>query len=133
MMANGGRRKAEGNRSPVTGHGSRWAALVLSAALLAGCDYFVYTSVKDVLAAPGKFEGVEVKLKGTVTDAKHLPLINVQTYTLQDGDAKIAVIVLQGTLPAVNDRVKLKGTVKSAMIVNGKAVGQRVEETQRLK
>ena len=126
MMANGGRRMAEGGRS-------RFVVAALLVAALAGCDYFVYTSVKDVLAAPGKFEGVEVKLKGTVIDSKHLPLINVQTYTLQDGDAKIAVIVLQGTLPAVNDKVKLKGTVKSTMIVNGKAVGQRVEETQRLK
>lgn len=126
MMADRGRRMAEGGRS-------RFVVAALLVAALAGCDYFVYTSVKDVLAAPGKFEGVEVKLKGTVTDAKHLPLINVQTYTLQDGDAKIAVIVLQGTLPKVNDKVKMKGTVKSTMIVNGKAVGQRVEETQRLK
>lgn len=100
---------------------------------LAGCDYFLYTPVKDILATPLKFEGQEVKLKGKVTDARQLPLLGTKAYTLQDGDAKIVVIVTQAALPAVNDKVKLKGTVKSAMIVNGKSVGQRVEETQRLK
>jgi hypothetical protein len=126
MMANGEWRMANGSRS-------RFVAAVLVVAALAGCDYFTYTSVKDLLAAPGKFEGTEVKIKGTVTEARRLPLLNVQTYTVQDGDAKIAVIALQGPLPAVNDTVKLKGTVKSSMILEGKAVGQRVEETQRLK
>ncbi|MND00033.1 hypothetical protein D3C83_185220 [compost metagenome] len=60
-------------------------------------------------------------------------MLGIRTYTLQDGEAKIAVIAMAGALPAVNDKVKLKGTVKSTMIVNGKAVGQRVEETQRLR
>lgn len=125
MKAQGVMLKAEGSRL-------RWAALVLAAVLLAGCDYFVYTSVKDLTDRPGKFEGVEVKVKGTVVDAKELPLLGVKTYTLQDGDAKIAVIA-KGPLPAVNEKVRLKGTVKSTMIVNGKAVGQRVEESQRIK
>jgi len=125
MKAQGVMRKAEGSRS-------RWAALALATVLLAGCDYFTYTSVKDLTDRPGKFEGVEVKVKGTVVDAKELPLLGVKSYTLQDGDAKIAVIAT-GPLPAVNEKVRLKGTVKSTMIVNGKAVGQRVEESQRIK
>ena len=112
----------------------RLSALVFMATLaLGGCDYFVYTSVKDVLATPLKFEGTEVKIKGTVSEVVELPLLGTRAYTLQDGSAKIVVIVMQGQLPAVSDKVKLKGTVKSTMIVNGKAVGQRVEETQRIK
>jgi len=126
MKAEGGRRKAEVSRV-------RFAAAVMLVAVLAGCDYFTYTAVKDVTAAPGKFEGVEVKVKGTALDPKELPLIGVRTYMLQDGDARIAVIAMAGPLPAANEKVKLKGTVKSTMIVNGKAVGQRVEETQRIK
>jgi hypothetical protein len=112
---------------------TRFAAAAILVAALAGCDYFVYTSVKDVLATPLKFEGTEVKLKGTVSEVVQLPLLGTKAYTLQDGDAKIVVVVTQGQLPAVNDKVKLKGMVKSTMIVNGKAVGQRVEETQRIK
>ena len=126
MMANGGWRMAGRSRL-------RTVALAFALAALAGCDYFLYTSVKDVLAAPGKFEGAEVSVKGTVVDAKELPLLGIRTYTLQDGDAKIAVIALPGALPKVNEKVKLKGTVKSTMIVNGKAVGQRVEESRRIK
>lgn len=111
-----------------------WFVPVLAATLaLGGCDYFTYTSVKDVLATPLKFEGNEVKVKGTVAEVVELPLIGTKAYTLQDGDSKIVVVVSQGQLPAVGDKLKLKGLVKSTMIVNGKAVGQRVEETQRLK
>jgi predicted lipoprotein len=133
MRDEGGGMRDEGRRA------GRWtrrvaAALAIAAAMaLAGCDYFVSTSVKDILASPLKYEGQEVRLKGTVTDVTQLPLLDTKAYTLQDGDAKIVVIVTQGQLPAVKDTVKLKGTVKSTMIVNGKAVGQRVEETQRIK
>jgi hypothetical protein len=123
MTVNGGWRMADG---------ARLFAAALVFAVLAGCDYFTYTSVKDLTDRPGKFEGVEVKVKGTVVDAKELPLLGVKSYTLQDGDAKIAVIAT-GPLPAVNEKLRLKGTVKSTMIVNGKAVGQRVEESQRIK
>ncbi len=131
--AEGGRREAEVGRVPATGRWSHLFVMTIAVVVLAGCDYFVYTSVKDVLATPLKFEGQEVKLKGTVTEVTQLPLLNTKSYTLQDGDAKITVFVMQGTLPAVRDTVKLKGTVKSTMIMNGKAVGQRVEESQRLK
>lgn len=126
MMANDGWRVAD------TG----WSRFVLAAfvvATLAGCDYFLYTSVKDILATPLKFEGQEVKLKGKVTNVTQLPLLDTKAYTLQDGDAKIVVVITQGQLPAMNDTVKVRGTVKSTMIVSGKAVGQHVEETSRTK
>jgi hypothetical protein len=134
IKAEGGRRKAEENGSPVTGHRSRLiVAAALAAPMLAGCDYFLYTSIKDIVATPLKFEGTAVTIKGTVAQVVQLPLLDTKAYTLQDGDAKIVVIVSQGQLPAVSDKVRLKGTVRSTMIVNGKAVGQRVEELQRLK
>lgn len=112
----------------------RWPALVIAATLaLGGCDYFFYTPVKDIVTTPLKFEGSEVKIKGTVAGVVQVPLLDTKAYTLQDGDAKIVVVVSRGQLPTVNDTVKLKGTVRSTMIVDGKAVGQRVEETQRIK
>jgi len=126
MKSEVGSRKAEVGSA-------RFAAATILVAALAGCDYFVYTPVKDVLATPLKFEGTEVKLKGIVSEVVELPLLGTRAYTLQDGDAKIVVIITQGQLPAVSEKVKLKGMVKSTMILNGKAVGQRVEETQRLK
>jgi hypothetical protein len=90
------------------------------------------TSLKDVQADPLKYEGKSVTLKGTVAEVTQLPLINVTTYTLQDGNAKI-VIFTKAPLPKVKDTIKVKGTVKSTMIVNGKSVGQHMEEVERLK
>lgn len=109
-----------------------WAAL-LAVLMLAGCDYlpFGYTPVKDIVAAPANFEGREVKLKGTVRDVTKVPLLNIKTYTLQDDTGEIAVVT-QGDLPAVNGRIALKGTVKSAMIIGGQSLGLRVEEIRRL-
>jgi len=110
----------------------KWAVL-LAVLALAGCDYlpFGYTPVRDIVAAPANFEGKEVKLKGTVKGVTKVPLLNVKTYTLRDDTAEITVST-EGDLPAVNDHVALKGTVKSAVIIDGQSVGLRVSETKRL-
>ncbi len=107
--------------------------LALAAGLvLAGCDYlpFGYTPVKDILAAPANFEGKEVKLKGRVKDV--VKLLGLKAFTLQDETGQITVVT-GGNLPAANDTVVLKGTVKSAVIVGGQSMGLRVEETERLR
>ena len=48
------------------------------------------------------------------------------------GSKQIGVIP-QGSLPAVNDSVALKGTMKSAAIIGGQSLGLRVAEIQRLR
>ncbi len=105
----------------------------LAVLALAGCDYlpFGYTSIKEIVAAPGQFEGKEVKLKGRAKNITNLPILEIKIYTLQDGTGEIAVVT-QGTLPAANDNVALRGTVKSAAIIGGQSLGLRVEETKRL-
>ncbi|MDP2241177.1 MAG: hypothetical protein Q8K18_13580 [Burkholderiales bacterium] len=112
---------------------NNWTWIVLAVLALAGCDYlpFGYTPVRDIVAAPANFEGKEVKLRGTVRDVTKLPMLNVKTYTLLDDAAEITVAT-EGNLPAVNDRIALKGTVKSVMILGGQSLGLRVEETKRL-
>lgn len=106
---------------------------MLAALAFAGCDYlpFGYTPVRDIVAAPANFEGKEVKLRGTVRDVTKLPMLNVKAYTLREDAAEITVST-EGNLPAVNERIALKGTVKSAMILGGQSMGLRVEETKRL-
>ena len=100
--------------------------------LLAGCDAlpFGYTAVKDISATPANFEGKEVKLKGRVTSVTRLPMLDVKAYTLKDDTGEISVATL-GALPAVNDEVSLRGTVKSAVIIGGQVLGLRVEEIRR--
>jgi hypothetical protein len=111
----------------------RIAALAAVAVMVAGCDYlpFGYTPVKDIVAGPAAFEGKEVKLKGTVKDVTKVPVVDLKSFVISDGTGEIAVTT-QDTLPAVNDDVALKGTVTSAAILGGQALGLHVRETKRL-
>ena len=113
---------------------SRVLAIVmtLAAVTLGGCDYlpFGYTPVKEVVAAPGQFEGREVKLKGRATGT--LNLLGLKAFLLTDGTGEITVVT-NGQLPAENAEVALRGTVSSAAIIGGSAIGLRVAETKRLR
>jgi cytochrome c-type biogenesis protein CcmE len=97
---------------------------------LAGCDYFGFTPIKDITAAPGQFEGKEVKIKGKA--ASPVQVLGMRTFTVRDDGGEISVST-DGALPAEGAQVAVKGTVKSAIIVGGKAAGLRVVETQRLR
>ena len=99
---------------------------------LAGCDYmpFGYTPIKEITAAPGQFEGKEVKLKGRVKGV--VKLLGVKAFSLQDETGDLTVVT-DGQLPAENSDVALKGVVKSAAIIGGTAIGLKVDETKRLR
>jgi hypothetical protein len=131
IKAEGGSRKAKKSRSPVAGHRSR---LIVAAAFtvltLAGCDYFGFTPIKDIVATPGQFDGKEVKIKGKVADP--VQVLSLKTFTVRQEGAEITVST-DGTLPAAGADVAAKGVVKSAVIVGGKSLGLHVKETQRLK
>jgi len=117
-------------RAPITRHFAA-AALALAAALsLAACDYFGFTPIKDIAAAPARFEGKEVKIKGKAESP--VQLLGVRTFTIKDEGGDITVST-SGSLPAAGAEVAVKGTVKSAIIIGGKAAGLHVVETQRLK
>jgi hypothetical protein len=117
--------------TPITYHSSLITAAALAAALvLAGCNYFGFTPIKDIVAAPAQFEGKEVKLKGRVTKAAKI--LALSGYNLRDETGEITVITYTPA-PAENQEVAIKGKVKSAIIMGGSAIGLRVEETQRLR
>ncbi len=122
--------------NPITHHASpimrrAATALALVAALaLVGCDYFGFTPIKEIVATPGQFDGKEVKIKGKVESP--VQVLGLKTFTVKDEGGDITVTT-DGTLPSAGAEVAVKGTVKSAVIVNGKAAGLRVEETQRLR
>jgi hypothetical protein len=101
--------------------------------VLAGCDYlpFGYTPVKEIAANPASFEGREVKLKGRVVDLMRLPVIG-QGYTLEQDGARLFVVTRE-KLPEMKAEVALRGTVRSAIIIGGKATGTQVEEAKRLR
>jgi hypothetical protein len=104
--------------------------LVAGALALAGCDYFGFTPIKDITAAPAQFEGKEVKIKGKVSDP--VQLFNLRTFTLKDETGEISVTT-GGSLPAAGAEVAVRGAVRSTIIVSGKSLGLRVEEKERLR
>jgi len=120
------------HQSPVTRHSSAAAAALLAALALGGCDQlpFGYTPVKDIAAAPGPFEGKEVKIKGKAGDP--VQFFGLKMFTVVDETGQIPVSTA-GSVPAAGADVAVKGVVKSAVIVGGKAVGLHVEETQRIR
>lgn len=115
--------------SPSKGRNSVVGSLLFVLAL-AGCDYFGYTPIKDIAAVPGQFEGKEVKIKGKVSSP--VQVFSVRMFTLKDDTGEITVST-SGALPAPGTEVVLKGTVKRAVVIGGKSLGLRVEETQRLR
>src|SRR5262245_18648047 len=108
------------------------AATLGTSMFLAGCDYlpFGYTRIGEITAAPGQFEGKEVRLKGKASGT--LNVLGFKAYSLRDDTAEIAVLT-SGALPTENSEVVIKGVVKSAVIVGGSSLGLRVEESQRLR
>lgn len=108
------------------------AAMLAGILALAGCDYlpFGYTPIREITAAPGQFEGKEVRIKGKARDP--VQLLGLRAFVLTDETGEITVTT-SGSLPAAGEDAVVKGIVKSAIIVSGKSIGLRVEETTRLR
>lgn len=107
-------------------------SLLAGVLLLSGCDYlpFGQTPIKEIVTAPGQFEGKEVRIQGRVKDVTKIPLIDLGMYLLDDGSGEVTVIA-HDSLPAVNDNVNVRGIVESAAIVGGQSLGLRVKEIKR--
>lgn len=67
------------------------------------------TSIKDVLADPGRFQGTEIELSGKVTDS--LGLLGRGFYRLEDASGSIWVFTTSG-VPRRDTEVAVAGTVK---------------------
>jgi hypothetical protein len=99
----------------------------------AACDVLGigYTSIKEIVAAPARFDGQEVKVTGVVTSATKVPLVETKAYVIRADDAELTVTTL-GALPALNEKVSVQGKVESAAIVGGRSIGLHLVESRRL-
>ncbi len=112
-----------------------WKHVLLAAmlTLVAGCDYlpFGFTPVGDIIGNPAKFEGQEVRIKGTVADSVKIPLLEIRVFTLDDGTGQVPVAT-NGIMPGVHQKVAVRGRVESAAIIGGQSIGLHVTEIKRL-
>lgn len=101
--------------------------------LLAGCDYmpFGYTPIGEINRSPGRYEGKEIKVRGTVKDLSKLPFIDTKIYTLLDETGEITVFT-KNTLPAMGETIAIKAAVKTTAIVDEQSFGLRLEEIKKL-
>lgn len=106
--------------------------IFLAGVLLAGCDYLpIYTSIKEVVTTPANYEGKEVRIRGTVKNVTKIPIVDFKMFILEDDSGQINVITNEA-LPAVNDKVAVKGIVETTALIGGQSIGLRVKESKRL-
>jgi len=115
------------------GIGLARSCVMAAALLLVACDQVGvgYTTAQEIIAAPDEYEGKEVKVRGVARAANKLPFVDMRTFLLAQDGADL-LIVTEGLLPREGQEVALRGTVHSAAIVEGRALGLRVQEIERL-
>ncbi|ALC18181.1 hypothetical protein DSOUD_3465 [Desulfuromonas soudanensis] len=92
---------------------------------------FGYTPIGEINRSPGRFEGKEIRVRGTVTNLNKLPFLEIKIYTLRDETGEIAVFT-ESTLPAMGETIVIKAAVKTTAIVGDQSYGLRLEETKKL-
>ena len=91
----------------------------------------VITPLRDVAAAPARFQGKEVTVQGTVTSTSELVMSGGQAsrfYTLKGEGAEIVVTVRE-SLPARGQSLLVTGVVSEAP--RGKGLAPRLAEKRR--
>lgn len=102
--------------------------------LAAACDHFGIgvTPIADIVRDPAKFQGQEVRLKGTVRDTRTIPVFETKSYVFADATGEITVTT-RGELPAKGDKLVVRGRVESLAIIGGKSFGTGFHEFDRSK
>jgi hypothetical protein len=106
---------------------------LIAGASLPGCDYlpFGYTNIGDIVAKAPQFEASEVKIRGAVTNANKIPLINIKSYNVKDDTGEVTVIT-SDSLPAEGQKIAIRAVAQNALVVGGRSFGLTLKETARL-
>jgi hypothetical protein len=97
--------------------GLRLVALVIGALTAASCERLMGTKIATIAAEPGKYEGKDVTVFGTVKE--RIDLLSVKCYVLSDGKASIGVVT-QGRLPLVGQKTRGKGRVSQSFTIGAR-------------
>lgn len=93
----------------------RCFAFVMLALLLAACSSA--PRIRDIAADPRGYVDNSVTVEGKVTDS--FSLVLVKYYTVDDGTGSINVVTSR-TLPAVGQKIKVRGTVTEVFSIGPK-------------
>ena len=103
------------------------AVLLASVLLLTACPS--RTDIGKINADPGRYEGKEVAIGGSVTNSYGVPLVG-GAYELDDGTGKIWVISRTGA-PTRGTQVGAKGRIHSGVTFGARSFGTVLEESER--
>lgn len=106
--------------------------LLLLCVALAACSELGIgvTHIGDIVANPSRFDNAEVRVKGKVVNVNKVPLLGTRLYTLRDDSGEITVVA-GDALPALDSTVVVRAKVQTAAIVQGEALGLRLEEIEK--
>lgn len=110
--------------------------VIVVAMVLIGLGWFVstqtaYTKIRDIQAQASQYNNATVRIRGQVVNVFALPLLNTNTYEVNDDSGSIWVMSEKGRIPSMGERVRVKGILKVGMIVNGQPHGTIIIEDTR--
>jgi hypothetical protein len=106
--------------------------LSLLSLLLVGTIFFTACpnreSISKINADPGRYQGKEVGIAGTVTDS--YGLLGAGAYEIDDGSGTLWVVTKRG-VPSRGSKVGAKGRVRTGFSFGGRNFGTILEESDR--
>ncbi|MBX3639098.1 MAG: hypothetical protein KIS65_00575 [Nitrosomonas sp.] len=88
------------------------------------------TPIHEVNAAPARFDGKEINLRGITKEPTRIPLIDLKAYTLEDESGKITILT-SAELPRTDIEIIVRVRIENLAIIQGEAVGTTVIELKR--
>jgi len=93
---------------------------------LAGCAST--TPIGKLLAEPGRYDGREVRVQGTVTRAAGV--LGIGAYEMEDGTGSIVVVAQGQGVPAQGARTRVRGTFQSVFSFMGRTIAAILQSDQ---
>lgn len=87
------------------------------------------TPIGQLLAEPGRYDGREVRVEGTVT--RGAGVLGMGAYEVEDETGTIVVIAQGGGVPAQGARTRVEGTFQSVFSLMGRTVAAILQSGQR--
>jgi hypothetical protein len=106
-------------------HHTRLATLLVAVAACGTVGCTGATEIDKLLSNPEQYNGEEVKVRGTVTNAVRIPLVDIRIYHVQDATGEVVVLTSE-ELPSRGDEVSVKGTFSTLGSVNGRGLGPHI-------